>query len=233
MKKVAVYLRVSTTNQDLGSQEPDLKRYIQAYEPKAYVQWYRETFTGKTMNRPVMDYLVNDIKEGEVEKLIVWRLDRLGRTAVQMLQFLNDLDLRKVEFVSVKDGIDSSTASGRLMRTILAGFAEYEREVICERIRAGIAKAKAKGKTWGGSKPGHSRKLSPKDEKEVLEMVSAGVSNRRIAKYFSLNQTTIWRFLERVKDASKSAGPPDAPPSAEESPKDGEDRASSTYIPGF
>src|SRR3954453_15271044 len=100
---VAVYLRVSKgRGQDTASQEPDLKRWVAAQgEPAA---WYRDKKTGKTMERPGMDRLMADIAAGKVRTIVVWRLDRLGRTAKGLTALFEDLTARKVNLVSLRDG---------------------------------------------------------------------------------------------------------------------------------
>ena len=108
-KSIAVYLRVSTVNQDLLSQEPDLKAWIQAHGRGRTVRWYRDTFSGKTMRRPGMEKLNADLAAGKVGTVVVWRVDRLGRTAAGMLAFLEQLDAASVKFVAVRDGFDSDT----------------------------------------------------------------------------------------------------------------------------
>lgn len=201
-RKIAVYVRVSTDSQDHRSQEPDLEKWLTAYGEGQEVVWYRETFTGKTMNRPVMRELEQDIQQGGISKLVVWRLDRLGRTAGQTLRFLDELETQGVTFVSVKDGVDASTATGRLLRTILAGFAEYEREVISERVRAGIAKAKASGKRWGGRKAGQRPRLTPKTLDSIKALLSYGVSKTDVAKELRLDRSTVYAAVKLLGEAA-------------------------------
>lgn len=201
-RKIAVYVRVSTDSQDHRSQEPDLEKWLTAYGQDQEVAWYRETFTGKTMNRPVMRELEQDIRQGGISKLVVWRLDRLGRTAGQTLRFLDELEAQGVTFVSVKDGVDASTATGRLLRTILAGFAEYEREVISERVRAGIAKAKASGKRWGGRKAGQRPRLTPKTLDSIKALLSYGVSKTDVARELRLDRSTVYAAVKLLGEAA-------------------------------
>lgn len=195
-KKIAVYVRVSTTGQDTASQEPDLKTWVRLHGRKRPVQWYRDRFTGTTMNRPGMRDLEEDIRAGRIETLLVWRLDRLGRTAAATISFLDELHAGGVRFVSLRDGVDTSTASGRLLRTILAGFAEYEREVISDRIRAGIARAKAQGKKWGGRTAGDRYKLSKEKLAAMKELLAAGTKKAAIARQLGISRASIYRALE-------------------------------------
>jgi len=202
VKKIAVYCRVSTGHQDHASQEPDLQNWLDAYANGSYPMWFRETFTGKTMDRPEMRRLEGEISRGRISKLVVWRLDRLGRTAGELIRFLDSLVERGVVFVSVKDNIDSMTASGRLMRTILAGFAEYEREIIRERIMAGISRAHAAGKRWGGSKKGRRTVLKPGTLQAVAALLEVKMSKIAIARQLGIGRSSVF---EAVKILRKGA----------------------------
>ena len=95
-----------------------------------------------------------ETKKSQVERIVIWRLDRLGRTAKGLCQLFDDLRSHKVDLVSLRDGFSLDSPAGRLHARILASVAEYETEVRAERVKAGQAVAKANGKRWGGSKPG-------------------------------------------------------------------------------
>src|SRR5688572_13296312 len=112
-KHVAVYVRVSTKNQDQRSQLPDLERWASTQDDE--IVWYRDTATGKTMDRPRWNKLVEAIKAGTVSKVVVWRLDRLGRTAKGLTALFDELCQRRVGLFSLKDSLDLSTPAGRLM----------------------------------------------------------------------------------------------------------------------
>lgn len=146
MKHSAIYLRVSSKQQDHASQLPDLERWVAAHD--GAVVWYRDKFTGKSMDRPGMDKLLADLRAGKVDRIVVWRLDRLGRTTRGLCQLFDELGERKVDLVSMKDGFSLASPAGRLHARILASVAEYETEVRAERVAAGQAVAKRKGKTW-------------------------------------------------------------------------------------
>jgi DNA invertase Pin-like site-specific DNA recombinase len=197
-KSVGVYVRVSTGTQDVASQVPDLKRWLDSHAPDRRVNWYQDTFTGRTLKRPGMEKLETDIRAGRVNKLVVWRLDRLGRTVRELLAFLHELERLGVEFVSVQDGVDASSATGRLMRTILAAFAEYEREVISERIRAGVKRAQKEGKRWGGKKIGDRYRLTDEKVNALKRLVSAGTPKAAIARQLGVSESTVYRALRDV-----------------------------------
>ncbi len=154
-RSIAIYLRVSSRQQDTRSQEPDLRRWAEAYAD-APVKWYHEKFTGKTMERPGWRRLEADMIAGLVGKIVVWRLDRLGRTAAGLTALFEDLQRRNIGFEALRDKVDLSTAAGRLMANVLASVAAYENEVRSERIRAGQAVAMAIGKRWGRQPQGQA-----------------------------------------------------------------------------
>ncbi len=201
-KAIAIYLRVSTTGQDLASQEPDLKAWLRGNRKGRRVTWYRDTFTGVTMKRPGMQDLERDIRAGKIGTVVVWRLDRLGRTVLELLTWLDALEVAGVEFVSVRDAVDTTTAAGRLFRTILAGFAEYERELIGERVRAGQAKARARGKRWGGRKPGTKPKLKDDVVDTIKTLVQEAERNGKrvnkaaIARQLGIDRKSVYNALE-------------------------------------
>ena len=201
-KSIAAYVRVSSAGQDLAAQEPDLRAWIKGNRAGRPVTWYRDTFTGRTMRRPGMQKLEEDLRAGKVGALVVWRLDRLGRTAREMLTFLDNLESAGVEFVSVRDAINSATAAGRLMRTILAGFAEYEREVISERVRAGIAQARANGKRWGGRKEGLRPALTRERLHAVEALLKAGTKKSKIARQLGIARSTVYEAIALIEQAT-------------------------------
>jgi DNA invertase Pin-like site-specific DNA recombinase len=168
----AIYCRVSTKDQSHASQLPDLERWAEAHG--APVEWFKDTFTGKTMNRPGMDRLIEGLRAGRLERIVVWRLDRLGRTTKGLCQLFDELTERKVDLVSLKDGFSLASPAGRLHARILASVAEYETEIRAERVAAGQAVARRKGKRWGGSKKGWRWKVTDEQQAAILEMHAAG-----------------------------------------------------------
>lgn len=194
LKHVAIYARVSSRNQDTKSQEPDLTRWANAQDEP--VQWYRDKFTGKTMDRPGWQKLQADIVAGRVSKIVCWRLDRLGRTAKGLTALFEDLQNRRVGLISLKDGLDLSTPAGRLMANVLASVAQYETEVRGERVRAGQAAARAAGKTWGGSEKGRRVKVTPQQSRIIRQMKMEGETVVAMAKATGLSRPTVYSVLE-------------------------------------
>ena len=149
------------------------------------------------MDRPGLDKLLADVRCGKVSKVCVWRLDRLGRTAKGLLTLLDELQALNVGFVSIREGFDIATPAGRLMAGVLASVACYETEVRKERQLAGIAKAKADGKTWGGRKTGTRVKLTTEKQVAIRQLHEQGYSIASIARTVGLTRKTIYRALGR------------------------------------
>lgn len=153
----AIYLRVSTEEQKTASQEPDLIRWCKAQDlpypeddtwqkglfwegPGA--TWYCDHYTGSTMDRPGMERLMSVVERNAVERVVVWRLDRLGRGSLGVHRMLEALRKRGITFVSVTEGMDMNTPAGRMMAGVLASVAEYELELRKERQQAGLNAAR-------------------------------------------------------------------------------------------
>lgn len=192
-KHIAIYLRVSTSAQDTKSQKPDLERWAEGQSGP--VRWYADTATGTRMDRPEWNKLEAAIRAGRVATVAVWRLDRLGRTASGLTALFDDLNKRNVNLVSLKDGVDLSTAAGRLMANVLASVAQFETEMRGERVRAGQAVARDNGKRWGGSKPGKRKKVSPVGERTIRRMKEEGETVSAIARALSLSRPTVYDVL--------------------------------------
>jgi DNA invertase Pin-like site-specific DNA recombinase len=192
---IAIYLRVSSRQQDTRSQEPDLRRWAEAYAAGSPVKWYHDKFTGKTMERPGWRLLEADMIAGKVSKIVVWRLDRLGRTAAGLTALFEDLQRRTIGFEALRDKVDLSTAAGRLMANVLASVAAYENEVRSERIRAGQAVAIANGKRWGGSQKGRRIKVTAEQVQCVRRLKVEGQKVAAIARATGLSRPTIYSVL--------------------------------------
>ena len=202
--QTAVYVRVSTSQQTTRSQRPDLDRWLAAQDPEKLgkVVWYHDTATGKNMDRPGWQKLHAAIDAGQVRQIVVWRLDRLGRTASGLCKLFEDLQEKKVRLISLKDSIDLGTASGRLIANVLASVAAYETEIRGERVKAGQAAAKAAGKTWGGSRKGRLLKVTDEQVKAIISLRANGEKITRIARTVSLSRLTVYRVLEHYANAT-------------------------------
>jgi DNA invertase Pin-like site-specific DNA recombinase len=192
---IGIYCRVSSASQDTKSQEPDLRTWANAQGVEA--TWYRDKFTGTKMDRPGLDRLLADARQGKVKKVVVWRLDRLGRTAKGLLTMLDEFQELGIGFVSLREGFDLGTPAGRLMAGVLASVAAYETEVRRERQYAGIARAKAEGKEWGGRKPGTRIRLTEEKEKLIWQLHLAATPKAAIARMVGLSRKTVLKVLSK------------------------------------
>jgi DNA invertase Pin-like site-specific DNA recombinase len=196
-KATAIYVRVSSRDQSHASQLPDLERWVEAHDGE--VVWFRDKFTGRTMIRPGMTKLLDALRSGKLERIVVWRLDRLGRTTKGLCDLFDELRERKADLVSIKDGFSLESPAGRLHARILASVAEYENEVRRERVLAGQAVARRKGKEWGGSEKGWRWKVTDDQVNAIHEMKAAGKPIAQIARVTGLSRPTIYRVLREVE----------------------------------
>jgi DNA invertase Pin-like site-specific DNA recombinase len=210
-KATAFYVRVSSAGQNLGSQLPELEAIAKSEDGE--VRWFKDTATGKKMDRPGFNKMLEAIHAGKVGKVVVWRLDRLGRTAKGLTALFEDFTERKIDFVSVKDGVNLRTPAGRMVANVLASIAAFETEVRSERQVAGIYAVKAdleKGTaTWrkgdragtprtkygSGRKPGTRVKVTEEVEKAIREMDAKGTPKAEIARVVKVSRVTVYAVL--------------------------------------
>jgi putative DNA-invertase from lambdoid prophage Rac len=147
--RVAIYARVSTSDQHAENQLAELRRYVQAREWAPYREYVDEGVSGAKESRPALDRLLQDARRRRFDAVLVWRLDRLGRNLRHLILLLDDLQALGVAFVSLAEGLDCTTPAGRLQLHVLGAIAEFERERIRERVIAGLARAKTQGKRLG------------------------------------------------------------------------------------
>lgn len=196
MSHIAVYVRVSTRRQDTRSQEPDLNRWLDAFaEDRGKVRWFRDQATGRNMDRPGWQQLEAELDAGGVSQIVVWRLDRLGRTASGLTALFDKLVAKRVGLVSLKDGLDLATPAGRLIANVLASVAAYENEVRAERIVAGQSAARAAGKRWGGSKPGRRLSVTEEQLEAVQRLKQEGRAIAAIARATGISRPTVYQIL--------------------------------------
>jgi len=147
-KRAALYARVSTGEQDEGMQVREM------IDEAARRGWAAETFpepgvSGAKEKRPVLDRMMAEVRRRKFDVVMVWKFDRFARSLRHLILALEEFNSLGVEFVSVKDRVDTTSPQGRLMFQIIGAFAEFEREMIVQRVKSGIANARANGHGWG------------------------------------------------------------------------------------
>ncbi len=208
---IAIYERVSSRGQRLDAQHHDLATWASGQEATGQtIKWYTDKFTGKTLDRPGMTRLLADLRGGKVKAVVAWRLDRLGRTAKGLTALFDELVALKVNFISLRDGIDLSTAAGRLIANVLASVASYETEIRAERIAAGKAAKAARieaiiraGGTppvvnKGGRPKGIPNKVTPTVATMILQMKRERKKVAHIARELNLSRQTVYEVLRRA-----------------------------------
>lgn len=184
---------MSSKTQSTKAQQAELAKWSDSRPLN--VKWFTDVATGSDMNRPGWNNLMIGIRQGSIKQVVIWRLDRLGRTASGLTKLFDELNSRGINLISLKDGLDLSTAAGRLMANVLASVAQFEREIRQERQSIGIAKAKSEGKKWGGSKAGVRKKVTDTQIRLIKGMFKDGESKSMIAKTLHLSRPTIYQVL--------------------------------------
>ena len=138
--RAAIYARVSTLDQEPENQLAELRKYVQARGWSAH-EYTDKGISGAKDQRPSLDALIRDAKRRKFDVLVCWRLDRLGRSLKHLVTLLDELQLLGIAFVSLTEGIDATTPTGKLQMHLLAAIAEFERARIAERVTAGLARA--------------------------------------------------------------------------------------------
>lgn len=185
------YTRVSTVMQTLDQQNA-------ALEAAGVAKTFSDTMSGARDDRPGLAALMEYVREGDT--VVVWKLDRLGRNTLHVLETVKALTGRGVTLISVTDGIDSSTAAGRMMIGVLGSLAEYERELTKERTALKRAASRASGTKFG----------RPRKVREIQNLATAkrmkqdGHTGRDIAKYLGVSRATLYRYL--AEEAVQSTG---------------------------
>ncbi|CAM5780877.1 recombinase family protein [Castellaniella caeni] len=182
------YARVSTDGQHLDLQ---IDAFLRAGIAKS--DTYTDVASGKSAAREQLNACFRALRQGDT--LVVWRLDRLGRSLPDLVRIVGDLEQKGVSFESLTEKIETSSASGRLIFHVFAALAEFERNLIRERTRAGLVAARARGR-HGGRRP----KLDTRQTQEVLAMVEArGTPVAQIAARYHVSRTTIYNVVSRAR----------------------------------
>jgi DNA invertase Pin-like site-specific DNA recombinase len=153
IKRIALYARVSTLNgQNPEMQLAELREYAQRRGWEVYSEYVDLGVSGSKDSRPQLNRMLADAHARKFDAVVVWKLDRLGRSLKHLVTVIADLEAYGVSFVSLRDNLDLSTPSGRLMMHIIGAMAEFERSLIQERVVAGIRSAQARGVRFGRPK---------------------------------------------------------------------------------
>ena len=196
-KIVAIYARVSTDKQAVDMQLAELQEYLKKREWGIYQEYIDQGYSGGNTKRPAFGQMMEDARKRKFDVLLVWKLDRLGRSLKDLINTLDELGALGIDFISYENQLDTSTPTGKLVFHVIGAVAEFEKDIIRERVKAGLENAKRKGKRLG----------RPPVSEGILEKAKAfrkeGLSFRKIGKRLGVDEGTV---RKRVKRKQYEAG---------------------------
>jgi DNA invertase Pin-like site-specific DNA recombinase len=191
MKRAALYLRVSTLDQHPETQLYDL-RGLAAQRGFEIVNEYTDRISGAKAKRPGLDQLLADAHRGKFDVVLCWAFDRIARSVRHFLEVLDELNHLNIEFVSFRENVDTGGPLGRAMIIIIGAIAELERNLIIERVRAGMRRAKLEGRRIG-------RAPLDVDRNAILRDRSRGVSLTQLARTYQISRASVCRIIRESK----------------------------------
>jgi len=197
MKRAVLYVRVSTPDQSIEPQLLDLRQMAAArgYE---IVREYSDKLSGTKSKRPGLDALLSDAQRHRFDVVMVWAFDRMARSVRHFLEVLDELNHLNIEFVSFRESVDTSGPLGRAMVVIVGAIAELERNLIVERVKAGMRRAKLDGRQIGRSRLHMNRE-------QIVHDRRSGMSLTQVAKKHGISRASVCRVMKVVlRDASVS-----------------------------
>jgi len=196
--KIAIYTRVSTNDQSVEMQTQDLRRYCDQRGFEVFKEYCDQGISGTKDKRPALDELMSDAKKKKFDVVLVWRFDRFARSTKHLITALEEFRHLGIEFISYQENVDTASPLGKAMFTIVSAIAELERNILLERVKAGLRRAKENGKILGRPRRvdinvAELRRLRDKEK----------LSFRQIAKRVKASSATVYKTLQ--KSGSKSA----------------------------
>ena len=191
-KRVAIYARVSTIDkqQNPETQLRVLRDVVSHQDGWKSVGEFVDRASGGRTDRPRYQELLDAVRKRQVDVVLVYRYNRFARSTRELVNALEEFRALGVDFISYAENIDTTTPQGRFFFTVIAGFAELEREQISENVRAGMARARAEGKQI--SRP----RIPQEKQTRIRELAASGESRRAIAKELGVNRQTVSNYLK-------------------------------------
>ena len=193
---VALYARVSTHDQQTLPLQLEQMREYAAKRHWQITHEVEEIGSG-AKTRPKREELLKEARRRKVDTIIVWRLDRWGRSVSDLMATIRELSDLGVGFISLNEALDLTTPAGKAMAGMLAVFAEFERDILRERVKAGIAHSRTKGIVNGRPATARSKQA------EVLKLKAGGMNHSQIAKKLKIGRTSVIRFINEAKGKSE------------------------------
>ncbi len=185
-KKVVIYARVSTREQDVELQLVELRKYIQDRGWSIYKEYVDIGQSGAKDSRPQLNQLMLDAKRKRFDVVLCWKFDRYARSLRHLVGSLYEFKALNIDFVSLTEGIDTTTPVGMAMFGVIGAMSQLERDLIRERVQAGMRRAKEKGKAIG-------RPKKELDHAEIKQLVDRGFSITKISKTLNISRSSLYR----------------------------------------
>ena len=191
-KRVCLYARVSKTSQSVERQISELEVVAARNDWEIVDRYIDHGISGATGRdqRHELDRMMKDSTKRKFDVVMVWSIDRLGRSLQNLIEILNDLNSKNIDLYMDQQSIDSTTPTGKLMFSLIGAFAEFEKSTIRDRVISGLANARKKGRIGG-----RPTNLTDEIQAKILEMKSAGASIRKIKEECSVGTATIYKVL--------------------------------------
>ena len=187
-KRVAIYVRVSTKDQSVDMQLNDIEGYSKERGLNIFNIYKDSGVSGTKETRPALGELMNDAKKRKFDMVLVWRFDRFARSTKHLVTALHEFRHLGIDFISFQENIDTSSPLGEAIFTIISAMSKLERDIIAERVKGGLRKAKANGKKLG-------RPKNIVDTEKVIEYRKQNKSIRQIASELGLSRGSVERTL--------------------------------------
>jgi DNA invertase Pin-like site-specific DNA recombinase len=195
-QSVAIYTRVSTGGQTTANQLRELRTAAKRLGHQVVAEFTDEGISGAKgrEGRPGLDKLLDGVTRGDFDKVMAWSVDRLGRSLPDLLTFMGELKAKGVDLYLHQQALDTSTPAGKAMFQMLGVFSEFEREIIRERVNAGLARAKAQGKTLG-----RPRDDNPKRHAAIRKLRKQKVGINKIARQLGIGVSSVQRLVSEER----------------------------------
>lgn len=201
--RAVLYARVSTKDQEPENQLIQLREYAKARNWQIVGEYVDKGVSGGKEQRPQLNLLMEAVRRRKCDLVLCWRFDRFARSSRHLLNVLDEFRALSVDFCSLQEAIDTSTPAGKMVFSMVAAIAEFEKAIIVERVKAGLSRARAQGKRLGRPQ------FAPKEDPATLK--ASGLSVRAIAKRLGVSKSWVAAALSknpRQKPASGSEGEP-------------------------
>lgn len=192
--RVAVYTRVSTTEQSTEMQRSDIDRFLEYHSLKEVVYYDDKGFSGRNAERPGLSNLLQDARQGKIGMVVIWKFDRLFRNVQHLTTIMQEFQTLGLKFHSIKDNVDLSTHTGKLMMHIMGAFAEFEVETTRERVKSRLKLLKEKGVILG-------RKRNS-DYVKIVRLVEMGKSYTQVSQELGITRSSVQRAVRALKQSA-------------------------------